>query len=304
MAQITAQLVKELRTMTGAGMMECKKALTEADGDLSAAVDVLRERGIVKAAAKAGRATTEGTVAVYVCDKDKHAGVVEVACETDFVSATDAFKDFAQDVARTVAVKHVADINDLMQVELDGESLTVEAALTEKIHTIGENMKVPRMGFMQFAEGVTGHFESYIHMGGKVGTLVQFRFENEATKELEAFKVYAHDVALQVAASDPVAVRREEVAQSIIDHEMKIYRAQAAESGKPEQIQEKMAEGKLNKYFQTACLMEQAFIKDADTTIEQLTKKASAECSDTIVIDGFIRFKVGESAAADEGTEE
>lgn len=298
MAQITAQMVKELREMTGAGMMECKKALTEADGDVNAAVDVLRERGIVKAAAKAGRATTEGTVAVFVCKNCGHTGVVEVACETDFVSATEPFKEFADSVAKTIAHKSVKDLETLMTTELEESGQTVEATLTEKIHTIGENMTIPRIGYMEFAEGVTGHFERYIHMGGKVGVAVQFVFDKAETAENETFKTYAHDVALQVAASDPVSVRREEVDQAIIDHEMKIYRAQAAESGKPAEIQEKMAEGKLNKYFKEACLLEQVFIKDADLTIEKLTENTNKAVGDTIQIVDFIRFKVGETAAA------
>lgn len=294
MAQITAQQVKELREMTGAGMMECKKALTEAEGNVEKAIDVLRTRGLAAAEKKAGRATNEGVVAIYT--EGKKAGIVEVNCETDFVSATPEFRGFCNKLAQTVVARGVANLDELMEtVVVDGETL-VKDLLTEQIHTIGENMKVARMALIELEEGKAGALESYIHMGGKIGVCVEFVFNNEATATSPEFVQFAHDVALQVAAAKPLAVSREQVSQDVIEHELSIYRAQAAESGKPEAIQNKIAEGKLNKFFKDCTLVEQEFIKDSDQTISSLCDKTSKACADEIVIKGFTRFAMGESA--------
>ena len=290
MAQITAAMVKQLREMTDSPMMECKKALVEADGDMDLAVDVLRKNGLAAAAKKAGRATNEGAIGAYVSE-DAHAGaLVEVACETDFVGSNPKFTGFAARVAQQVADTEPADVETLLASEMDGE--TVEAALTELIHVIGENMKITRFAVRKPQNGA---ISSYIHMGGKIGVLVEFAFEKPETASAEAFKTFAHDVAMQVAATAPICAVREDVPQDVIDHEVSIYKAQAAESGKPEAIQEKMAVGRLEKFYKGCVLTEQEFIKDSSMTINQYAAQVSKELGDTITVVGFDRLERGEN---------
>lgn len=289
MAQITAAMVKELREMTDSPMMECKKALVQAEGDMDAAVDILRKNGLAAAAKKAGRDTNEGAVAAYISEDGTKGALAEIACETDFVASNPKFTGFAAEVAKVVCDNEPADVEALMACDMNGE--TVEAALTEMIHVIGENMKVSRTTVRKPAAGGVA---SYIHMGGKIGVLVEFSFDKPETATAEAFKAFAHDVAMQVAATAPIAAVREDVAQDVIDHEVEIYKAQAAESGKPEAIQERMAEGRLNKFYKENVLTEQVFIKDSDQTIRSLGEKVSKECDDTISIVAFDRFSFGE----------
>ncbi|MBQ1449041.1 MAG: elongation factor Ts [Coriobacteriales bacterium] len=293
MANITAAAVKELREMTGAGMMECKKALVEADGDMDGAVDVLRKRGLASAAKKAGRATNEGAVACHVCPASGAAGIVEVNCETDFVSGNEKYVAFANELAKAAAMNPATDLDDFMTKPC-GEQ-TVGEALTEAIHIFGENMKIAR--FARITREGTGAMSSYIHAGGKIGVLVDFTFDNEATAESEEFKSAAKDIAMQVAAADPVAVDRDSVPADIIEHEMSIYTAQAAASGKPESIQEKIAQGRLNKYFKEFCLTEQDFVKDSDKSVQQYLDTVSKQVGDNIKIKQFIRFRMGETQA-------
>jgi elongation factor Ts len=289
MAQITAAMVKQLREMTDSPMMECKKALVEADGDLEKAVDVLRTMGIAKAVKKAGRDTNEGTIGVYVSEDSKTGAIVEVSCETDFVGTNPKFTGFAAKVAEAVAKADPADIEALKAASFDGDE-TVDAALTEMIHTMGENMRIAR--YMRETVD-NGAIASYVH-GGKIGVLVEFGFNKPETAQNEAFKTFAHDVALQVAAVAPVAARREDVPAETVEHEMAIYKAQAAESGKPENIQVKMAEGRLEKFMKENVLSEQVFIKDSNTTISNLLKQVSKETGDEVVILAFERFAFGE----------
>lgn len=290
MAEISAQLVKQLREMTDAGFMECKKALVEAEGDLDKAVDVLRTRGLAQASKKAGRATNEGTIATYVSSCGKKAAMVELQCETDFVGTNATFVEFAQSLAKAAKESRPADVASFLQVEVDGS--TVEDLIKGKIATIGENMNLSRVATM-FVEG-NGAIESYIHMGGKIGILVQFKFEKEETGKNPVFKTYAHDVAMQVAATSPITARREDVPAATVEHEMEIYKAQAAQSGKPEEIQEKMAVGRLEKFYKQFVLTEQEFIKDSNLTINKLTDQVSKEVGDKIEIVSFIRFTLGE----------
>lgn len=289
MAQITAALVKELREMTGAGMMECKKALTEAEGDIEKAVDVLRTRGLAAVAKKAGRATNEGTVMALVSEDGKTGAVVELNCETDFVSMNEKFKAYAERIARAAIAAKPADLDALKAAEDEGE--TVEAIVTDAIHVMGENTQLTRFAVVE-ADAIS----SYIHMGGKIGVLVEFAFDKPETAANEAFKTMAHDVAMQVAASKPLCAVREDMPQETIDHEMSIYRAQAAESGKPEAIQEKMALGRLEKFFKESTLVDQEFVKDPETTISQYIAKTAKEVGDTITVKGFDLFVLGEDA--------
>jgi elongation factor Ts len=289
MAEITASLVKELREITGAGMMECKKALTEAEGDTEKAIDVLRTRGLAAVAKKAGRATNEGLALTLVSADGKTAALVEVNCETDFVSRNEVFGGYVAKVAKAVLENDPADLDTLKASTVDGE--TVEALITEAIHTIGENIQIAR--FVRRSVD-TGAISSYIHGGGRLGILVQFKLGNQATAEADAFKTLAKDVAMQVAAANPGAITREGFAPEVIEREVAIYKAKAAESGKPEQIQEKIAEGNLRKFYEESTLVEQAFVKDPDKSIQEVISAVAKSVGDSIEVVGFDRFEVGQ----------
>lgn len=289
MAEITASLVKELRDMTGAGMMECKKALVETDGDIEKAVDVLRTAGLAAVAKKAGRTTNEGTVAALVSDSGKDGALVELNCETDFVGINEKFKAYADKIAQAVLDNKPADLEALMASTIDGE--TVEAVVTDAIHTLGENIQLTRFAY---AHQDGGAIASYIHGGGKIGVLVEFKLGDEALAQNDDFKRFGRDIAMQVAAAVPVAVNRESVDSAVVEHELSIYKAQAAESGKPEAIQEKMAEGRLEKYFKENCLTEQDYVKNPDQTVAQYTEETAKDLGSTIEIVAFTRFMLGE----------
>ncbi len=286
MAAITASMVKELREMTGAGMMECKKALTEADGDMDAAVDVLRTRGLAAVAKKAGRATNEGTVMAIVSDDCKAGAVVELNCETDFVAMNEKFKAYADRIARAALASAAQDVEALKAAEIDGE--TVEAILTDAIHVMGENTQLARVAVVE-APAVA----SYIHGGGKIGVLVTFDVEG-IDPASAGFQAYGRDVAMQVAAINPVSCTRDDVPADVVEHEMAIYKAQAAESGKPEAIQERMAQGRMDKFYKENCLTEQAVVKNGDITVAQYTDQTAKELGGTIKVTSFIRFQLGE----------
>lgn len=290
MAQISAALVKQLREMTDSPMMECKKALVEAEGDIEKAVDVLRKMGVAKAVKRAGRDTNEGTIAAYVSEDGKTGALLELTCETDFVGTNPKFTSFANKLAQCVAQHDPSDVEALKACPLDNS--TVADELTEMIHVIGENMKVARF---QRVVAEDGCLSSYIHLGGKLADICQFSFDKPETAESEEFKTFVHDVAMQVAASAPVSARREDVPADVIAHEKSIYMAQAAASGKPEFIQEKMAEGKLEKYFKESVLSEQEFIKDSSVTVIELAKKVGKSVGDdSIKIVSFVRYAFGE----------
>ena len=288
MAEITASMVKELREMTGAGMMECKKALVEAEGDIEKAVDVLRTRGLAAVAKKAGRATNEGTVMAIVSDDCTAGAVVELNCETDFVGMNDKFKAYAEKIAKAALAAKPADLDALKAVEVEGE--TVEAVVTDAIHTLGENIQLSRFGV---AEG--GAVSSYIHGGGKIGVLVEFDVEGIDPTSAE-FAQYGRDVAMQVAAASPVAANRDAVDPSVVEHEKAIYMAQAAESGKPEAIQEKMATGRLEKFFKENTLTEQAYVKNPDQSVAEYTAEVAKNLGGEIKIVNFTRFVLGVAA--------
>ena len=291
MAEITAKMVKELREATGAGMMECKKALAEAEGVFEKAVDVLRTHGLAKAAKKAGRATNEGRVNVAVCKNDARKGaVVEVNCETDFVALTDKFQDYCDTFTRAVVHNNPATVDELLESEYEGEK--VGDALTEAIHIIGENMQISN--FKRLEIDGTGALVPYIHMNGRIGVLVGFTFNNEATATDERFLAMGKDVAMQIAATNPVSLDKESVPADIREHEFEIYKAQAAESGKPENIQEKIATGRMEKFYKENCLVEQEFVKDPDITVGAYIAKCAKEIGDDIKVVSFARIELGE----------
>ena len=281
-------MVKELREMTDAGMMECKKALVEADGDMDKAVDVLRTRGLAAAAKKAGRATNEGTVMTVVAEDAKSAAVVELNCETDFVGMNEKFKAYAEKLGRAALAANAADVEALKAASYEGES--VEDILTDAIHVLGENIQLPRATTV-----AAGGVATYIHGGGKIGVVVTFDVEG-IDPASEGFQTYGRDVAMQVAAASPVAATRESVPAEVVEHEKAIYKAQAAESGKPENIQEKMATGRLEKFYKENCLTEQAFVKNPDQTVNQYTKEAAKNLGGSIKVTGFVRWALGETA--------
>lgn len=286
MAAITAAMVKELREMTDAGMMECKKALVEADGDMDKAVDVLRTRGLAAAAKKVGRATNEGTVMAIVSDEATKGAVVELNCETDFVGMNEKFKGYAEKIARAAMAANVEDIEALKAVDAEGE--TVEDVLTDAIHTLGENMNLARAAVVE-----AGGVASYIHGGGKIGVLVTFDVEG-IDPASDEFQHCGRDVAMQVAAASPVSATRESVPAEVVAHEMEIYKAQAAESGKPENIQEKIATGRLEKFYKESCLTEQAFVKNPDQNVTDYVNEVAKKLGGTIKVTGFKRFMLGE----------
>ena len=279
---ITAAQVKELREMTGAGMMECKKALTEAEADMEKAIDLLREWGLAKIVKKAGRATNEGTIMAVVAEDGTAGAVIELKCETDFVSMNEKFKGYAKSIADIELAKKYADVEELKADE------EVAAIITDCVHIMGENTQLCRAAAV---EG--GAVCSYIHMGGKIGVLMVFDVEG-IDPTSEAFVAYGRDVAMQVAAMSPVAANRESVPADVVAKEMEIYKAQAAASGKPENIQEKIATGRLEKFYAENCLTEQAFVKDGDLTIQKYTDKVAKELGGSIKVVDFVRFALGE----------
>ena len=272
---ITAELVKQLREKTGAGMMDCKKVLTETDGDMEKAAELLRERGIAKAAKKSGRIAAEGLVAAYVSEDKKVGAVVEVNAETDFVAKNEEFKTFVADVAEIVTTSNPADVEALLEVKYKGTEKTVKEVLTDKIATIGENMSIRR--FQRFeSEGLV---ESYIHGDGKIAVLVNFAKGESAL---------AKDVCMQIAAARPEYLNRESVPQEAVQKEMEILKAQAMNEGKPAEIAEKMVQGRIGKYYSEICLLDQEFVKDPNVKVGDLIKSKGAEMV------AFARFEKGE----------
>ena len=289
MAQVTAAMVKELRQITDAPMMECKKALVEADGDIEKAIDVLRVNGLAKAVKKAGRDTNEGTIGAYISEDGKVGALIEVSCETDFVATNAKFKGFVVDLAKVVAENDPADVDALLACTMNGSS--VEDAIKESIFVIGENQKVVRFVRVSVENGAIA---SYVHHDRKHADLVEFAFDNAATAENDEFKTFAHDVAMQVIASDPISARREDIPEDVIEHEKEIYRAQAAESGRPEKFWDGIVNGRLKKFFQERALTEQAFVKDGNVTVGELAANISKKVEDDIKILSFVRFNFGE----------
>ena len=285
--EITASMVKELREMTNAGMMDCKKALKETGGDMAKAADYLREKGLAAAAKKASRIAAEGLVGSYFCEKCNAAALVEVNCETDFVAKTDEFKALVEDICIQVIAANPADVDALLASKfVKDETQTVADLITAKVATIGEKITVRR--FARYA-AENGMVDTYIHMGGKVGVMVELSYTEKNDELVEV----AHDVALQIAAASPVApeyVRRSEVRADHLEHEKEILAAQARNEGKPEKIIEKMVMGRVDKFYKEVCLLEQPFVKDPDTTVEKMIA-AKANGADVV---RFVRYKMGE----------
>ena len=283
MPNFSAKDVQTLRERTGCGMMDCKRALTDAEGNMEKAVELLREKGLAAAAKKAGRIAAEGIVHAVV---DNGVGVVvEVNSETDFVGKNADFVAFVDSVAKTVIKQNPADVDALLVMKLEGSSDTVEEALREKILVIGENLKIRRF------ERYKGVISTYIHGGGRIGVMVAF--DTDATQS-DAFNVYAKDVAMQIAAANPQYVNKEEVTPEVIEKEKEILTLQAINEGQPQNIAEKMVQGRIGKFYKDVCLVEQPFVKDSDISVGQYTENVGKELGASIKILKFVRFEKGE----------
>lgn len=290
---ITAPMVKDLRSKSGAGIMECKEALNESAGDIEAALDFLRKKGAAKAAKKADRSTKEGSIAGLL--SDKKASLVELKCETDFVAMNEKFKAFTTKLAeQTLKNGEGSDEADFSgQAFIDDESKTVNDAITEAIHEIGENIVIGRR--VRYELVGAGVFGLYIHAGDSIGALVELGCEKVATSTNDKFVALAKDMGMQIAAvPTTIAITPGDLPQEVIDHEKSIFEGQAKESGKPEKIIPKIVEGMTKKFFKEACLIEQAFVKDTDKNIGALLAELGKELGDEITIRRFSRFQLGE----------
>ena len=285
--EITASMVKELREKTNAGMMDCKKALKETDGDMEKAIDYLREKGLSQAAKKSGRIAAEGLTTAVIAGCGKKGVVLEVNSETDFVAKNEEFQNFVAETAQIILDKNPADIEALKTTEYMNEGRTVQDVLTEKIARIGENMSVRRF---KVEEVNNGAVVSYIHGNGKISVIVALESEGDVS----ALEELGKDIAMQVAAMNPKYIRREDVDQEYIAHEREILIHQALNEGKPQNIVEKMVEGRLNKELKEVCLLEQAFVKDGDLTVSKVIANTAAKIGKEIKIAGVQRFEVGE----------
>ena len=286
---ITAGMVKELREMTGAGMMDCKKALTEADGSMEKAVELLREKGLAASAKKAGRIASEGMVAVYLSDDNKIGAIVEVNSETDFVAKNQVFRDYVAAVAKQASETTAADMDAFFEEKwaLDPQ-FTVKEALSQQVAVIGENLNIRR--FEKYEKTQAGKLVSYIHGGGRIGVLIELACENEAEELVELGK----NIAMQIAALNTPYLKESDVPAEVLEHEKEIMKAEVVNSGKPEAIADKIVMGKIGKFYKENCLLDQAFVKENKISVQQYTNNTAKELGGSIEITEFVRFEKGE----------
>jgi elongation factor Ts len=285
MTQITAAMVKELRDQTGAGMMDAKNALVEAQGNMEEAVKVLRKKGLAAAGKKAGRVTAEGAVVAHV--EGGRGVLVEVNCETDFVGRNENFRNFAEEVAKTAAQSSATTVEELLAEKWPGSEETVATRVAEQIASIKENISVRR--FARYEAAPDAAIGTYIHAGGKIGVMVEVTGANR-----EAGSEVAREVAMHVAASEPRFLRREDVTEKDLETEREIARDAAVKSGKPENIVEKMVSGKMEKFYGEACLLEQPYIRDDKATVSQYLERRGKEAGCDLIVTRFTRYKLGE----------
>ncbi len=287
---ITAAQINELRKTTGAGMLDCKKALEEVGGNMEQAIDYLRKKGLAAASKKAGRAATEGMVATALSADAKRGVLVEINSETDFVAKNDKFQTFVKQVADHVLQKDPADLDALLAQPFAGdEAKTVQGLLTESIAIIGENMQIRR--FVGYTVSGNGIVSSYIHAGGKIGVLVEAAFDGTADERLAAC---IRDVAMHVAAASPAYLQRGDVPGDVLEREKEIYRDKARQTGKPENIIEKIITGQVNKFYGDICLVEQAFVKDPDKSVQKYLEETGKSLGGAITLRRFTKFVLGE----------
>jgi elongation factor Ts len=289
---ISAKNVKALREKTGVGMMDCKKALTETDGDVDKAVDVLRKQGLAKGAKRADRSNNAGLVRVLV--NGKELTVFEMLCETDFVAKNDGFIEMTDTLAKMVQSDVPESVDTFKTLKyLGDETKSVDDVVAEALSRIGESIKIGRYAKIAPTADI-GELAYYIHTGDTLAVVIDFGVEKAETLENDIFKTVAHDICLHTAAAAPQYLTSDEVPAEIVDKEKEIYMEEAKAAGKPEQILEKIATGKLNKFYKDNCLVKQDFVKDNDLSIEALLANASKETGDTITIKGFNRYQIGE----------
>jgi len=290
---VTAAQISELRKSTGAGMLDCKKALEQTDGNFDQAVDFLRTKGLAAASKKSGRAATEGMVVAALSANGNKGVLVEINSETDFVAKNDKFQAFVNDVAQHVLQASPATVEELFaQAYIGDSSKTIQTLLSEAIAVIGENMQIRR--FSSFEVPGNGAVGSYIHAGGKIGVLVEATCDNEAAARDERFAAFVKDVAMHCAAASPLYVKRDQVDADVLEREKEIYRSKARETGKPENIIEKIIDGQVNKFYADICLVEQQFVKDTDKTIQQYAAETGKALGTAITITRFAKFVLGE----------
>tara|TARA_R110002074_G_scaffold31190_3_gene87644 strand:+ start:5504 stop:6430 length:927 start_codon:yes stop_codon:yes gene_type:complete len=295
MAEITAGMVKQLRETTGVGMMDCKAALTETAGDMEAAIDWLRTKGLAKAAKKSGRVAAEGLVGVVA--NGTTGAVVEVNSETDFVARNEAFQSMVTAITKT-ALDVNGDTDKLLAATFPGSALTIKDYVTEQVGTIGENMSVRRAGAISVKEGVVAAYTHNAIVGGlgKIGVLVGLESTGDKAKLTELGK----QIAMHIAATAPVATRREEVDADLVERERNVLIAEAKESGRPDNIIEKMVEGRIRKFYEEVVLLSQAFVINPDLTVEKAVKEAEAGIGAPVTVVGFVRFLLGEGIEKEE----
>jgi len=290
---VTAAQINELRKSTGAGMLDCKKALEETGGDFEKAVDFLRTKGLAAAAKKAGRAATEGMVAAFVSDDLKSGVLLEVNSETDFVAKNETFQAFVASIGQHILATSPADVEAMLAQTFSGDATkTVQTYVNGSISIIGENIQIRR--FAKFDVEGDGCIGSYIHAGGKIGVLVQIASPAVTAANRDVLQGFVKDVAMHTAAAAPAFVSRDQVPTDVLDREKEVYRAKAKESGKPDAIIEKIIDGQINKYYADICLIEQAFVKDTDKTILQVAKECGTTAGGNVSITRFERFVLGE----------
>lgn len=303
MASISASSVKELREITGAGMMDCKKALSEADGDMEKAQEILREKGLAAAQKKAGRIAAEGVVGAYVGD-DAHVGaLIEVNCETDFVAHTPEFQAFVKDLAIQVADKDPSSLSSedeagtgtggalLDQKLYNNADMTVQECVNEEISKVGEKVTIRRFVRYDAPDGAVGE---YIHGGGTIGVLVQVNCDNASVTASDEFRSFVRDIAMHIAATNPMYLSEADIDPAVLEKEKEIQTAMATNEGKPPQVVEKMVAGRLKKFKKEICLLDQPFVKDPDMTVQQYVDQEAAKTGSKVTIVRYTRFQMGE----------
>ena len=287
---ITAAIVKELRDKTNAGMMDCKKVLSETNGDIEASIKLLRERGIAKAGAKADRAAKEGIIAARVNPAASSGILLEVNCETDFVSKNEGFQAFVAQIADTLAAAAAADHAAALTVNFGEYDL--ENTLKAKFVEVGENLQFRK--FIRYDAAPGGVIGSYIHMGGKVGVLIEVGTTQPATAATATFKELVKDLTLHIAACAPKGLSRDDISEAVIENEKDIFRARLIAEGKPAAMIDNIIKGQLGKFFAESCFLEQGFVKDPDITVAKLLAAKGSELGDTLTVTRFVRFGLGE----------
>lgn len=285
---ITADQVKRLRDKTGAGMMDCKRALEKSDGDVQKAIDYLREQGITKATQKASRVAREGLIFSAIGEQDKVGVLVELNCETDFVARTDDFRRLTQETASWIMKNHPNDISQVSESMKDG--------INEVIAKLGENVAAKRFALFQLDSTSSGIIHSYIHPGDKLGVLLELNCQSESAPQDQQFRQLAKDVSMQIAATNPLVIMRDRLKSEIIEKEKDIYRTQAKNEGKPDKIIDRIVQGKLEKYFQEVCLLEQPFVKDQDRSVKQRIEETQSKLGEEITVGQFVRFRLGDES--------